>query len=59
MPTSLQRMTGIAVNLEAGVADRKNYFLTIKSKAMNTNQKDPGCCTTNSGCCGITEMGCC
>lgn len=32
------------------------YFLTINSKAMNTNTKDPG----NGGCCGgITDMGCC
>ena len=35
-------------------------FLTIKSKAMNTNQTDPGCCTGDSGCCGnITDFGCC
>ena len=56
MLISLQKMTEIVVNPEANVV---NYFLTIKSKAMNTNQKDPGCCTTNSGCCGITDMGCC
>jgi len=31
-----------------------NYLLTIKSKAMKTNnQKDPG----NGGCCG--GIGCC
>jgi hypothetical protein len=36
-----------------------NEFLTIKSKAMNTNQTDPGCCT-DGGCCGnITDFGCC
>lgn len=30
-----------------------------KSKAMNTNQNDPGCCGGDSGCCNITDMGCC
>lgn len=35
-------------------------FLIINNKAMNTNQKDPGCCGSDSGCCGnITDMGCC
>jgi hypothetical protein len=35
-------------------------FLNHESKAMNTNQTDPGCCTGNSGCCGnITDFGCC
>ena len=62
-------MTGIVVNREVDVAKICNYFLTapvnpiwvwgIKSKAMNTNQNDPTCCTTGSGCCGITDMGCC
>jgi len=26
---------------------------------MNKNQKDPNCCTTDSGCCGQTDWGCC
>jgi len=31
-----------------------------KSKAMNTNQKDPGCCTNDGGCCSdIIDFGCC
>lgn len=39
---------------------RQNVFLIINNKAMNTNQKDPGCCGSDSGCCGnITDMGCC
>ena len=33
-------------------------FFTIKIKAMNTNQNDPGCCGGDNGCC-ITVMGCC
>jgi hypothetical protein len=28
-------------------------------KTIIANQKDPGCCTTDSGCCNITDMGCC
>jgi hypothetical protein len=40
------------------------YCLTIKSKVMKTNileQKDPnsGCCGGESGCCGMTDWGCC
>jgi len=38
---------------------RKIFSHNLKTKAMNKNQKDPGCCTTDSGCCGITDMGCC
>jgi hypothetical protein len=33
--------------------------LETNSKAMNTNQKDPGCCGGDSGCCGMTDCGCC
>lgn len=52
------KTTGTAVSPEADAV--KNYFLTIKkSKAMNTIKKDPICCVTNNGCCGITDMGCC
>jgi hypothetical protein len=36
------------------------FGLGANSKAMNTNQKDPGCCGGDSGCCGgITDWGCC
>ena len=49
-------MKGIAVNPEA---DAVKLFSHHKSKAMNTNQKDPGCCLTESGCCSVTGMGCC
>jgi hypothetical protein len=35
-------------------------FFIIKSKAMNTNQKDPGTTTSDGGCCGgIADWGCC
>jgi len=30
----------------------------IQNKAMNTNQKDPGCCTGASGWGDITEFRC-
>jgi hypothetical protein len=42
-----------------------NIFLTIKSNAMDKNQKDPGCCSGDSECCGgVTDpiaigWGCC
>jgi hypothetical protein len=64
MQKSLLKTTGIFVSLEVDAA--KNVFSPFKSIAMNKNQKDPTCCTTNSGCCGITDlpagrqgMGCC
>ena len=28
-----------------------HYFLTIKSKAMKKQMKDPGCCGGQNGCC--------
>lgn len=57
MPINLPKTTGIVVNPEADAV--KKLFYHYKSKAMNTIKKDPYCCTTNSGCCGITDMGCC
>jgi hypothetical protein len=39
-----------------------SYFLIIKSKAMNTNKKDPGTSTSaqEGGCCGgLGNWGCC
>jgi hypothetical protein len=57
MQKNQRRMIEIVVSLEVDVA--KKIFSQFKSIAMNTNQKDPNCCTTNSGCCGITDMGCC
>jgi len=57
MPTSRQKMIAIVVNQEVDVV--KYFYYREKSKAMNTNQKDPGCCGGDSGCCGITDFGCC
>ena len=50
-------MSGIVVSREVAVVSL--LFLNYKSIAMNTNQKDPGCCGGDSGCCSMTDMGCC
>jgi hypothetical protein len=35
-------------------------FFTLKNDTMNTNQKDPNCCTTGGDCCGgLGDLGCC
>jgi len=57
MPINQQKTTEIAVSREADAVN--NVFSQFKSIAMNTNTKDPNCCTVDSGCCGITDMGCC
>lgn len=39
----------------------KHYFITINSKAMNTNIKQHNDPNNGGGCCGggITDWGCC
>jgi hypothetical protein len=38
-----------------GVVVVSLLLFNIKSKAMNTNQNDPGCCESDSGCCSIID----
>jgi len=51
---------GDATEAEKKTKSGSIKILIIKIKAMNTNQKDPGCCGSDSGCCGgVTDWGCC